>query len=272
MIETLPLFHRIAGQPVVVLGMGDAAQAKRRLVERAGGLVVDDLQEGIDKGARLAFISHEDDGAAQADAIRARCAGLLVNATDRPALCDFTVPSILDRSPVLIAVGTGGASAGLAKHLRLRLEALLPQTLGALARGLEQARGALREIWPDAAVRRRALDHALGQGGALDPLAGGGGEAVDNWLRQGRGGEPDLVQSVEIVLRSLDPEDLTLREARILGMADAVLAEPGVPLAILDRARADALRLPLPEDGVDSADGDRADGLVVVLRTAGQPR
>ncbi|HCC25978.1 MAG TPA: siroheme synthase, partial [Erythrobacter sp.] len=47
-------------------------------------------------------------------------------------LCDFTLPSVLDRDPVLVAVSTGGASAGLAKHLRLRLEAILPQSLGAL--------------------------------------------------------------------------------------------------------------------------------------------
>ena len=161
MIESLPLFHRVAGQPVIVLGEGDGAQAKRRLVERAGGQVVDDLQAGIDAGARLAFIAHDDAAMAEADCLRARCAGLLVNATDRPELCDFTVPSILDRSPVLLAIGTNGASAGLAKALRLRLETLLPQSLGVLARGLYAARSRLRSRFPDAGDRRRALDAAL---------------------------------------------------------------------------------------------------------------
>lgn len=267
MIEALPLFHRIAGQPVVVLGVGDAAEAKRRLVERAGGLVFDDLQEGIDKGARLAFIAHEADSAAQADAIRARCAGLLVNATDRPALCDFTVPSILDRSPVLVAVGTGGASAGLAKHLRLRLEGVLPQTLGALARGLEQARSALRELWPDPGERRRALDVALGQGGALDPLAGAGADEVLGWLERGPAEQAGTVRRHEIVLRSTDPEDLTLREARLLGMADTVIAEAGVPPAVLDRARADAMRVILSEGIDDAGSAGGHDGLVVLVRT-----
>ena len=65
---------------------------------------------------------------------------------------------------------------------------------------------------------------------------------------------------MEIVLSSDDPEELTLRQARLLGSADAILAEPGVPAAILARARADAVRLSLPLEGVEPA------GLLVVLR------
>ncbi|MBB4858452.1 uroporphyrin-III C-methyltransferase/precorrin-2 dehydrogenase/sirohydrochlorin ferrochelatase [Novosphingobium chloroacetimidivorans] len=259
MIASLPLFHRIAGQPVIVLGAGEAAGAKRRLVERAGGQVVDDLQDGIDKGARLAFIAHDDEQSGQADAIRARCAGLLVNVTDKPQLCDFTVPSVLDRAPVLIAIGTGGASAGLAKQLRLRLEALLPRSLGALADMLFAGRGALRARWPDAGDRRRALDAALGQGGALDPLDERSAERVAGWL-SGEGEGPGAA-TVEIVLRSGDPDDLTLREMRWLGAADVIAHEPGVPEAVLDRARADAIRVRIGRDET----GDGA-GLVVTLR------
>jgi uroporphyrin-III C-methyltransferase/precorrin-2 dehydrogenase/sirohydrochlorin ferrochelatase len=241
MIANLPLFHRIAGQPVIVLGNGEAAEAKRRLVERAGAQVIDNLQEGIDKGARLAFIAHDDSVSARADSIRARCAGLLVNAADRPELCDFTVPSLLDRAPVLIAIGTGGASAGLAKQLRLRLEALLPQSLGMLADALFAGRAALRRRWPDAGDRRRALDGALGEGGALDPLVPESANRVDGWLA-GEMGEIEA-QNVEIVLRSADPEDLTLREMRWLGAADRIVHEHGVPTEVLDRSRADASRI-----------------------------
>lgn len=260
MIDSLPLFHRIAGQAVVVLGHGDAAEAKRRLVERAGGLVIEDLQEGIDKGARLAFVAHENDTSAEADAVRARCAGLLVNATDRPALCDFTVPSILDRSPVLLAIGTGGASAGLAKQVRLRLEQMLPSGLGALARALHAARGALRARFPDTGERRRALDAALAPGGALDPLAPGSAEAVPGWLDgavAARGGR------VAIALRSDDPDDLTLREARLLGAADVIAHDARVARAVLDRARFDARRVAF-EDIALVADDEKL--LVVVLR------
>ncbi len=260
MIASLPLFHRIGGQPVIVLGVGEAAEAKRRLVERAGGEVIDDLQEGIDKGARLAFIAHDDSTSAQADSIRARCAGLLVNAADRPELCDFTVPSLLDRAPVLIAIGTGGASAGLAKQLRLRLEALLPRSLGALADALFAARGGLRTRWPDAGERRRSLDAALGEGGALDPLDPGSADRLPAWLT----GEGESVEGahVEIVLRTPDPEDLTLREMRWLGAADLIVHEPGVPAEVLDRARADASRVVIAAGEIPSD----SPGLVVTIR------
>lgn len=260
MIANLPLFHRIAGQPVIVLGVGEAAEAKRRLVERAGALVIDDLQEGIDKGARLAFIAHEDAGCAQADAIRARCAGLLVNAADRPELCDFTVPSLLDRAPVLIAIGTGGASAGLAKQLRLRLEALLPQSLGSLADTLYSARARLRERWPDAGERRRALDAALGEGGVLDPLDADSAARVPGWLASDA--RPIAPGVVEIALRSADPEDLTLRELRWLGAADLIAHEPPVSAAVLDRGRADAGRVAIAPGQSPRHDG----GLLVIIR------
>jgi uroporphyrin-III C-methyltransferase/precorrin-2 dehydrogenase/sirohydrochlorin ferrochelatase len=240
MIPALPLFHRVAGQAVVVLGQGAAAEAKRRLVIRAGGEVHDDLQQGIDHGARLAFIAHDSSAAAEADAIRARGAGLLVNVVDRPDLCDFTVPSLVDREPVLIAVGTGGASAGLAKALRLRLDALLPHALGSLAEALYAARGALRTRFPDAGDRRRALDAALTSGGALDPFNEGAAARVGDWLA---GAGLERATGVEITLRSPDPDDLTLREARLLGSAEVIAHEPDVPAAVLDRARADAVRV-----------------------------
>lgn len=253
MIQDLPLFHRIAGQPVIVLGEGDAAEAKRRLVERAGGIAV-----GEDNGeARLAFVAMDEP---EAPAARLKARGLLVNVTDRPELCDFTVPSVLDRSPVLIAIGTGGASAGLAKALRLRLEALLPQGLGALASALASARGAMRKRWPDASARRQALDAALGEGGALDPLKDDSAGNVDGWLKCGEEGQAKGL--VEIRLTSVDPDDLTLRQARLLGSADMIAHDADVPAAILDRARADAVRVLLSRDEPPP----EAQGLIVVLR------
>jgi len=252
-IVALPLFHRIAGRPVIVLGEGEAAAAKRRLVERAGGVVVGE----DDPDARLAFVALEEPAEAAA---RLRARGMLVNVVDRAELCDFTVPSILDRSPVLLAIGTGGASAGLAKGLRLRLEGLLPQSLGPLAERLGAARDRLRRRWPDAAARRRALDAALSEGGALDPLRESSVAALDDWLDGAGHGEAGGL--VEIRLRSDDPEDLTLREARLLGSADVLAYEAAVPAVVLDRARADAARMELETGEMPSA----GQGLTVVLR------
>lgn len=253
-IDSLPLFHRIAGRPVIVLGAGEAAEAKRRLVERAGGVPCDE----DDPEARLAFVALD---LPEEAAARLRARGVLVNVPDRPELCDFTVPSLLDRSPVLIAIGTGGASAGLAKQLRLRLERLLPASLGPLAAALGAARAALRAKWPDAGDRRRAIDAALGEGGALDPLQDAAENRVNNWLKDG---DQVILDNAEIALTSDDFEDLTLRQARLLGSADCIAHEPGVPLAILDRARADAARVAI----ASGAPAPAADGLVIVLRRA----
>lgn len=258
-IGSLPLFHRVRGVPVVVIGDGAMGEAKRRLVMRAGGLPCSEAEAHL---ARLAFVALDDPRAAEAAALRLKRRGLLVNVADQPHLCDFTLPSILDREPVLIAVSTSGASAGLAKQLRLRLERVVPPSLGPLAQALSAARDAMRLRWPDPAARRRALDAALQEGAPLDPfapLASGADGRVDHWLA-GAGPAPAAVHHL-ITLTSADPDDLTLRQARLLGEADVILHEPAVPPAILARARADAARQALPYAGA-------ATGMVVELRMA----
>ncbi|MEM7687957.1 MAG: NAD(P)-dependent oxidoreductase [Pseudomonadota bacterium] len=248
-IASLPLFHQIAGKPVLVLGDGAAAEPKRRLVERAGGIVMDDQARAIDEGVRLAFVAFEDAKASEVAAINLRCAGMLVNVVDRPDLCDFTTPSLLDRDPLLIAIGTGGASAGLAKHVRLRLERILPQTLGRLAQALKDARPTLRKAYPDGSDRRRVIDEALREGGALDPLNSASHAKVGEWAAgesasgaDGQAGD-DEVATYVFDLSSHDPEDLTVRQARLLGEADAVCAQGEISTDILARARADAVRV-----------------------------
>ncbi len=268
-IASLPLFHQITGQSVLVLGDGAAAEPKRRLVERAGGVVMDDMARAIDEGVRLAFVAYDDAKACEVAAINLRCAGLLVNVVDRPELCDFTTPSILDRDPLLIAVGTGGASAGLAKHIRLRLERFLPQNLGLLARALESVRSELRRLVPDGADRRRLLDEALAAGGPLDPVKPDAHQKVATWLAE-VGGDGDFAHisaapreaAIEMVLSSNDPEDLTLRQARLLGEADVLVLDGNVPATILARARADAIRVQIEQTTLPIA----AQGLTLILR------
>lgn len=252
-IASLPLFHQITGQQVLVLGDGPAAEPKRRLVERAGGVVVDDLARAVDEGVRLAFIAFEDPRACEVAAINARCAGMLVNVVDRPELCDFTTPSILNRDPLLVAIGTGGASAGLAKHVRLRLERVLPEALGKLAKALEAARPALRKRFPDGADRRRAVDAALREGGALDPFDPDAFQKVTLWISDAAEVRTGAV--FDLTLSSADPDDLTIRQARLLGEADVVLLDGDVPSAILARARADAARQAWSAATADQAGG-----------------
>ena len=102
------------------------------------------------------------------------------------------------------------------------------------------------------------LTTALAKGGALDPLGEHTSESASLWLATA--GAPAQGQMAEIYLTSDDPDDLTLRQARLLGMADTIVHDPGVSPAILARARADAVRVPLQPDVTDMQ------GLTVVLR------
>jgi uroporphyrin-III C-methyltransferase/precorrin-2 dehydrogenase/sirohydrochlorin ferrochelatase len=241
-LHSLPVFLRLAGRPVMLIGEGDSADAKRRLLERAGATIVGERDEAV-----LAIVALDDPDAAVA---RLQARGVLVNAVDRPDLCDFTLPAIVDRSPVIVAIGTGGASAGLTAALRQRLETILPTTLGGLADALQAARPRLKALLPDMDARRRALAQALSDGGALDPLAADA-TSVATW--HGDAPRPSTIEAIRLC--SPDPDDLTLRQARLLARADRVVHTPDVPLAILDRARADAPRIVSVAPPVDMTEG-----------------
>jgi len=240
-LAALPIFVKLAGRPVILIGDGEAAEAKRRLLERAGAAIV-----GADAQANFAIVAHAEPEPIVA-ALRAR--GVLVNTVDRPDLCDFTLPALIERDPVLVAVGTGGVSAGLAAALRQRLEAELPADLGATARALDAAKPALRERWPDPAERRRAIGAALAQSLEADVVA--------------RMTSPEAPRLLRFALASRDPDDLTLRQARALARADRVHHRADVPTAILDRARADALRI-----ACDAPPADPGPGLSLWLEMA----
>jgi len=234
-MHSLPIFVRLRDRSVILLGDGEAADAKRRLLERAQAQII-----GEDGQAALAIVAIEDEAEAQAAIARLKARGILVNAVDRAAACDFTLPAIVDRDPVIIAIGTGGASAGLAKALRQRLEAMIPAGLGAVARTLGTSRTALRQRWPNGADRRRAIDSAFEEGGPLDPFGAADGTSVTRWLEGAGSGA--TARFHHVVVTSNDPDDLSIRTARLLAQADLVLHQAAVAPAILNRARADAQR------------------------------
>ncbi len=255
-MNQFPIFINLNGRRVILLGVGEMADAKRRLYERAGAEITDDLET---PDAALAVIAVEDDDEAAALTKKLKARGLLVNVVDRPELCDFTTPAIVDRDPVLIAIGTGGASAGLAKALRQRLERLLPATVGKLADALFAARGDIKRQWPDGSARRKAIDCALDPGGPLDPFSNDADANVAQWLKKPAPGAADKV--VDLYLASREPDHLTIEQARLLGQADYIYAEAQIPEQIMNRARADALRFDLSE-----FDEGRAAGLTLLIR------
>jgi uroporphyrin-III C-methyltransferase/precorrin-2 dehydrogenase/sirohydrochlorin ferrochelatase len=255
-MQSLPIFVKLAGRNVIVVGDGEAAAAKARLVTAAGGTIA-----GEDaRDAALAFVALDDEAEAQAAATRLRARGLLVNVVDRPAMSDFLMGSIIDRAPVTIAVSTGGATASLARALRGRLEALLPASLGPLADAIGAARGAASAAHPGVSDRRRLWERALAEGAPLDPLRPLADPAA--MVAAVIGGTSAAQTEVRhIIVASADPGELTLNQLSWLGRCDTLVVDGPVPVAIVDRARRDAVRLTaLPDPAPE--------GLSVVLRFA----
>lgn len=266
-MRILPLSFDIQSKPVIVVGHGGMAEVKARLVRAAGGEPVH-LSPEVEPDAhplppaRLAFVAVADARLAErwAEALKQR--GLAVNVVDRPDLCDFQVPAIVDRGTVSIAIATGGRSASLAKALRERLEAWLPPTLGSLAEAISRRRADVSRHATTIEARRAFWDRLLAPGGALDPFAATAD--ADTVITEALAGETQPDRNVlTLNLGSADPEDLTLRQLRLLQRADVILHDPDMPEALLDKARRDAARLPLP-DGADTPSG--LTGVVLRLR------
>lgn len=255
-MQQLPIFVTLSGRPVILVGEGEPAEAKARLVRAAGGIIV-----GEDApAAALAIVALEDDDAASAAASRLRARGLLVNVVDKPALSDFLMGAIIDRSPVLVSVSTGGASASLSRALRTRLEALLPASLGPLAAAIRASRDAVNARHKTPSDRRRLWERALAEFAPLDPFAAiaDAPAAVALVIAGDSGAVPQLAT---IRIASPDPGELTLNQLNLLARCDVLVADAAVPPAIIDRARRDAQRL-------DAVPDPLPPGLTVQLRCA----
>lgn len=240
------MFFDLAGRKVVVADEGLAADRRAETARSAGADVVRlavTATVADFRGATAAFIATgtlEGDTALQRIA---KAAGVPVNVADRPALCDFILPAIVDRDGVVVAISTGGASPTLASILRGRIEAALPERIGALAKLAKTFRAQANALIPDPA-RRRGFWRRLVEGPAAR-LALAGDEA---------GARRVVLGELDAVRRRLspvgiahivgagpgDPDLLTLRAAQLLQEADAILHDELVPAAILGRARRDA--------------------------------
>lgn len=247
----LPLFLDVAGRRIVVVGQGVKADGRAELARSAGADVrrvaaaptAEDL-----RGAVAVFVVTGDEARDGAARQLARTAGVPVNVADRPALCDFILPAIVDRGDVVVAISTGGASPTLATVLRNRIEAALPERLGAIARLAATLRAQVRTLIRDPA-RRRAFFRALVEGPA-GRLAMAGDEVG---ARRVALGELDAARR-HLVPEGIahivgagpgDPDLLTLRAAQLLQEADAILHDDLVPAAVLARARRDAELVPV---------------------------
>jgi uroporphyrin-III C-methyltransferase/precorrin-2 dehydrogenase/sirohydrochlorin ferrochelatase len=181
----------------------------------------------------------------------ARALRLPVNVVDAPELCSVIVPALVDRSPVLIAVGTGGSAPVLARSLRGRLEAAVPSHYGALAELAAKQRSAVHDSLPDVSMRRRFWEEIL-EGECAELVFRGDSAAAERLLcerlasfAQTNIAGPAAI-SGEVYLIGAgpnDPELISFRALRCLQRADLVLAAHDVTDAIVELSRRDAARL-----------------------------
>jgi len=259
-MRQFPAFFNLQDQPVVIVGSGEEAVRKLRLVMTAGALpmIISDHAGPADDHARirrvvrmtmaelpaalatarLAIVAEDNP-----DAIAAiRAAGVPMNVVDRPELCDFTVPSIIDRGDIVAAIGTNGTSPVLAKSIREKLEALLPARIGDLAALAGRLRDTVKAALPDFSARRRFWERTLTGRTAELAYAGDlqGAEAAMRAELEAPAGQG----IVHIVGAGPgDPELLTLKALRLIQEADIVYYDRLVSDGILALIRRDAARV-----------------------------
>jgi uroporphyrin-III C-methyltransferase / precorrin-2 dehydrogenase / sirohydrochlorin ferrochelatase len=200
-MDYLPIFLNLLGRRCLLVGGGEAAAAKAALLRRAGAEVAvvarrlcPDLAAAIRAGAAIhladAFSAPLLDGVAlvmvagaspavgEAVSCAAWARALPVNVMDEPKLCSFIMPAIVDRSPVVVAVATGGAAPLLASLLRRWLERVLPERLGALAALAGRFRPLVKRRLGDGAARRQFWERIFTGEVAARALAGDKGAAA----------------------------------------------------------------------------------------------
>jgi precorrin-2 dehydrogenase/sirohydrochlorin ferrochelatase len=246
-MDAFPAFFPLAGRSVAVAGEGEAADAKARLFEGSPATVVrlsgaQALDSKAYAGMTLAFVAGEDDAWVRGAVEAARAAHVPVNAADRPALCDFTTPAVIDRGEVVAAIGTGGGSPMLATLLRQDIEARVPEGTGRLAALFRMMQAEVRAALPEAAARRRFLRAAL-TGPAAEAAMSGDLEGAKDRLRAALGDSPRLSGSVQYIDARGPAELLTLKAARALAAADVLVCDPDTHAEVLSLARRDAERL-----------------------------
>jgi len=277
-MQNYPIFVDLKEQPCLMVGGGQVALRKIRLMHSAGAritVIAPDLCEAIKqefadsityvprtfvdediRGYRLITAATNDTAVNARVSALAQSINVPVNVVDQPELCSFITPSIVDRSPVVIAISTGGDAPVLARMLRSKLEAFVPANYGALAANMGRFRDRLKELLASERERRlfwekivngpiaelfisgrtqvaqRELEAAIEASGETHPENG------EVWLIGAGPGDPDL---------------LTFRALRLMQQADVVLYDRLVSDEILNLCRRDADRIYVGKQRADHA-------------------
>lgn len=272
-MDYLPVFMELRGRRCLLVGAGEVGSRKAALLARAGvNLVVvapsvrDDVRALVQalqagQGAELherEFRDQDLEGmwlvvAATGDSEVNRHISRLaterrlpVNVVDQPELCSFIMPAIVDRSPVLLAISTGGNSPMLTRHLKEQLDLTLPSGYGRLATLLGELRGRVKQRIADFRQRSRFWERLLASSLPELVFSGRRDDALHVFEQTLSSHDASTTQQGEVYLVGAgpgDPDLLTLKALRLLYAADVVLYDRLVSPAVLERVRPDAERI-----------------------------
>lgn len=272
-MNTLPLFHRLQAERCLVVGGGDIAVHKARMLARAGAelrmvavqfspeaeaFITEQNISRTQRAYEVADLEHVRLVIAATDSERvnaqiaedARALGLLINVVDKPNLSNVIFPSILDRSPLTIAVGSDGSAPVLVRLLRARLETLIPASYGKLANLVSEFRDRVRAVYPDMEKRRRFWDKHL-QGRVAELAFAGREEQAAQILKRCLFEDVEDFAEGEVYLVGAgpgDPDLLTFRALRLMQQADVVLYDRLVSEAVLDLVRRESEKIYVGKD------------------------
>ncbi len=263
-MDYLPIFMDVKGRPCIVVGGGEVALRKAGVLLDAGAkvrvvapefsdafanlpgaeCVTGRFQPGHLDGAILAIAATDDSTVNKEVSRLARERNIPVNVVDNPDLCTFIMPSILDRSPLMVAFSSGGSSPVLARMLRGKLETMIPQGYGHLTAFCARLRGTVKARITNPPMRRIFWENVLEGTIAEKVLAGDEAGAETMLLKQLENESAEQCGEVYLVGAGPgDPDLLTFRALRLMQKADVVLYDNLVTKPIVDMTRRDAMRI-----------------------------